>query len=302
MNLLSNEKIDKLYLVKNKKYNITSKVDIILSPEFYWVKIFTIPVHSEKKALKIVPSLFDEYLDKNNNYAFNVKKIEQNRYIAFAYINDEIFNSIKNSDIPMSNINNIYFAQNELIDFESFYFEDLYFKKIKGLLVKVPVKIEEAINIKNRIDEIKLSKNSIDLKFYNSSKFSFKSIISITIFLLIILLTNFISYFDYSNQSNLLNNKIESLYSKTNIPSSSIQRELVLKKYENSFLKQKELRNNIHFLIKQFNQHLEFIKYEKDEIIFKVINIKPNKIKKTLEKKFDKNRISFEKDSIVRIK
>jgi predicted transcriptional regulator len=43
LNLVSSSKSRKIFLSSNTKIYENSKVDIILSPEFYWVRIFDIP-------------------------------------------------------------------------------------------------------------------------------------------------------------------------------------------------------------------------------------------------------------------
>ena len=48
----------------HKPLSKKERVNIILSPIFYWAKIFTIPVDSSKKALPLLANLFEDYFDK----------------------------------------------------------------------------------------------------------------------------------------------------------------------------------------------------------------------------------------------
>ena len=69
MNIVSNNKSTKIFLSSNTKIYETSKVDIILSPEFYWVRIFEIPVKNTIQAKAVLPTLFEDLLLKSANEA-----------------------------------------------------------------------------------------------------------------------------------------------------------------------------------------------------------------------------------------
>ena len=77
-----NTKINKVFLTFNTKINETSKVDIILSPEFYWVRIFDIPVKTIKQAKDIIPGLWDDILTNSDQLSY---KIIQYPYLLFSY-------------------------------------------------------------------------------------------------------------------------------------------------------------------------------------------------------------------------
>ena len=79
-----------------------SKVDIILSPEFYWIRIFDIPVKNIAQAKAVLPSLFEDILLKVGELSYQVIKLEEGKYLCFAYINKKVFEAIKNSGINLS--------------------------------------------------------------------------------------------------------------------------------------------------------------------------------------------------------
>ena len=105
MNIVSNNKSRKIFLSSNTKIYETSKVDIILSPEFYWVRIFEIPVKNTTQAKAVLPTLFEDLLLKVTDLSYQVIKLEENKYLCFAYINKKIFEAIKNSGINLSLVN-----------------------------------------------------------------------------------------------------------------------------------------------------------------------------------------------------
>lgn len=122
MNIVSN-KSKKIFLSTNSRVFENSKVDIILSPEFYWVRIFEIPVKNIFQAKQIIPTLFEDLIDENGDLSYQVIKLEENKYLCFAYINQKIFEAIKESGLNLSLVNRVYFAQNECKEFSQFFID-----------------------------------------------------------------------------------------------------------------------------------------------------------------------------------
>ena len=109
MNLVSSNKIKKIFLCSNMKIYENSKVDIILSPEFYWVRIFDIPVKNITQAKAVLPTLFEDILSKVGELSYQVIKLEENKYLCFAYINKKIFEAIKQTGVNLSLVNGVSF-------------------------------------------------------------------------------------------------------------------------------------------------------------------------------------------------
>ena len=178
-----------------------SKVDIILSPEFYWVRLFDIPVKNIAQAKAVLPSLFEDILLKVGELSYQVIKLEEGKYLCFAYINKKIFEAIKNSGISLSLVNAVYFAQNECKDFKQFSVEDKSFLYTNdNILVKVPNEmLSEKMELNNFIENINFSSNKIDIKLYNNL-LSSKQIKTVLIICFIISVVNFSKYFVYENE------------------------------------------------------------------------------------------------------
>ena len=65
---------------------ITNKVDIILSPKFYWIRIEELNVKKEKEALKFAPSIFEgQFEESSSSYRYLAIKGNENKYIFIAY-------------------------------------------------------------------------------------------------------------------------------------------------------------------------------------------------------------------------
>ena len=98
-------------------------------------------------------------------------KIENNKYLCFAYINKIILEHFKLSNINLSLINNVYFAQNECLEFKEFFIDNNSFIYTDDqILIKVPNEVlSNKFELKNVINNIKLSSHKIDIQFYNNS-------------------------------------------------------------------------------------------------------------------------------------
>lgn len=165
MNLVLN-KNSKIFLCSNTKIETTFKVDIILSPEFYWVRIFDIPVKNITQAKNVLPTLFEDIVDNTNDLSYQVIKLEDNKYLCFAYVNKRIYEAIKDSGVNLSLVNAVYFAQNECKDFDGFSVENKGFVYTQdGILVKVPTSLlKQNLDLNEHINEINLSSNKVDIK------------------------------------------------------------------------------------------------------------------------------------------
>lgn len=87
-------------------------IDIILSPSFYWVRKEVLPVKSSYAAKKLAVSIFEPILPEGN-YSYHVVKRED-YFELFAYDDGVIISTLEAKGIKSSQINAIYFVQNEL--------------------------------------------------------------------------------------------------------------------------------------------------------------------------------------------
>lgn len=252
-----------------------NKVDIILSPEFYWVRIFDIPVKTVNQARHVLPTLFEDIIETVGDFSYQAIKLEENKYLCFAYINRVIYEAIKNSGINLSLINSVYFAQNECKAFESFYVKDKSFVYTKeGILVKVPDEFSsKQVDLEKNINSLVLSSHKIDIKFYNNF-ISQKQIYILSIVVIFALSFNFIKGFSYGQEISNIKEKIEDLKTKNNLSNSTIQLNSILEKYKNiakSEIKKRDFMAYIfggNFKIKSLsleNKRINLI-FEKDRV------------------------------------
>ena len=286
MNLVSS-KSRKVFLCSNTKLYETSKVDIILSPEFYWVRIFDIPVKNIVQAKAVLPTLFEDILLKVGELSFQVIKLENNKYLCFAYINKKIFEAVKNSGINLSLVNGIYFAQNECKEFRQFSVEDKSFLYTNDeILVKVPREVlSQKVELNEFIQNINLSSNKIDVKFYNNFLNS-KQIITILVICSIITILNFAKYFVYSNEITKEEEKIQKIRTSNNLPNSTLQTDSIIN--ANKKIAQKEInkREVMVYLLSNSKLQIKNIYLDNDVLEVNLLNMDKKNIEEYILKKY----------------
>ncbi len=85
---VSNKEVQKIFLTSNTEVvDFQKKIDIIISPEFYWVRKFEIPVKNETQARHVLPTLFEDIVNDDAILIYQVIKLEENKFLCFAYNN-----------------------------------------------------------------------------------------------------------------------------------------------------------------------------------------------------------------------
>lgn len=287
MNLVSSSKSKKIFLCSNTKIYENSKVDIILSPEFYWVRIFDIPVKNIVQAKAVLPTLFEDILLKVGELSYQVIKLEDNKYLCFAYINKKIFEAIKNSGINLSLVNAVYFAQNECKDFRQFIVEDKSFLYTDdNILVKVPKEmLSQKVDLNEFIHSVTLSSNKIDIKLYNNF-LNTKQIVLVLIICSIVSVLNFSKYFSYKNEISKQDEKIQEIRALNNLPNSSIQTDSIIN--SNKKIAQKELnkREAIFYILSNNKIEIKDITLENDVLEINVLNTDKKKTEEYISSKY----------------
>jgi len=206
---------------KDFNQEINEKVNVILTPEFYWIE--KLPKVSQKIAKKIVKSFFKELDEKE--YNFEVIKIK-----------DMLFGVAlpKKLDIkiPKKYINSIKLAQIELFDFDCVKINNnKYLQKIDDILFILPTPKE---NCKEEIQDIKLSKKN----FYQSTN---NNILFIALIFAIINISLFLNIISLKKSTSTLYQKTTNYLKSNNLPTTSFELDSI---YQNLLAKQK-IQNQI---------------------------------------------------------
>jgi len=236
---------------KDFDININENVNIILSPQFYWIKKIDIPLKSLRTAKKIAKNMF---------------KLDEKEYNFFALKIDNEFYAIAieknlNLKIDKKYIKNIYIAQSELKDFECIDANKCILKKVDGILFCFKDKC------KNKIDDIlqniKLSNNKINL--FHTIEVDKKS------FLLINLSIFFISIYFLINGLLYKNSNININYG--NLPHTTFQLKSILNDLQLKQKRIKKLKKDLEYIsLTPLNKNESFIKLKFDKYF--IIEIK----------------------------
>jgi len=289
LTLVSTKENKKIFLTKNAKITnlISKKIDIIISPEFYWVRKFEIPVKTETQARHVLPTLFEDIIDDISILTYQVIKLEENIFLCFAYENKEIYEAIKKLDIPITQINSLYFAQNECKSFKSFEADSSKFMYTsEGILIKVPNNLlENTLNLEKVIDSIKLSSHKLQIKLYNDvigTKFYYSLF---TIFAILILM-NFFKYFSYSNEISSLEETIKKVKQVNKLPSSMIQTNSILNSYDKKISNENKKREAIAYIFSNKKFDLKSLNITNEEISLEYLSANKNEVENFLKKRF----------------
>lgn len=249
---------------------VKDKINVILTPSYYWIKRAQLDVKFTSMALKYAPSVFEGMLPKGNYdyYAVKTKK----EYLFFAYDPDEIISSLGDKGIQESQISGIYFAQNELegistaVECNS---EDALVVH-KRTVLQVRKYLVDSSSLSSDLDQIKeLSKHKITLH-KSSVTHSLKELAPLMYVLgLLIVLYSAQLFFTYAQQQKVRSQP--SVFSEYGLPATFVQNSSIEKKLRKSFKEQKSFRKLVFAILKlplSQRQRMQVLNYEKE--IFKI--------------------------------
>ncbi len=249
MSLFLKDKAKNIFLHKDSKFahEDDSYVDVILSPEFYWIREFSIPVKTEKEALKFLPSFFEDIVD-DKGYKYFTVKIEEEMFLSLAYSEEYIKEAIKQSGLNISSVMNIYFSQFELKNFKNFAIEGKVFSYQNNILVKVPTNITVETKELQGLEDIELSNRKIKLdlspKWLNS-----KTLYNVCFLLLLVAGINFVKAYSYENEISKFEEEKNMLKHKYKLPSSTIQLRSIVKNSLKENKKKDKIKQMLVYLL-----------------------------------------------------
>jgi hypothetical protein len=282
--------INTLLLQENKTFHTNEKVNIILSCEMYWCKIFSIPIDSMSEVKTVLPSFFEEYFD-TTNYKFLAIKKAKHTYLSFAYNEQDIIEKIKKSNLEFKQVQNIYFAQNELVEkFEEskiYTINDSLYAIQNELLVQVPELLSQDLQ-KEQFDlnSISLSKHKIYLN--QSSKYiDIKTAYILSSIFLVFSLLNFSKIYDINNNIKAYEYNIQNLKKEYSLPLSTIQTKSIIQEYKNNKKQYLKLLKQMQYIL-DYKQSIDVklidIEYKNKKLFFTFENKNIALLKKYFEK------------------
>ena len=283
-------------------YKSGTKVKLILSPSFYWVKKISLPISSVREVKKLLPSIFEDTLP-SAHYSYTAYKVGD-EFIAFAYEDKKIFELLKKIGINYADVVSLHFAQSEFETLqgacrvnasESIYLQD-------GIVVLAPTSwLKESRKLDTT--DILLSKHKIKLQQFghivdSSSLYKIGAIL--VTFALILVVEIFVAK---SKLSDLESAKGE-LFSKYKLQSTMFQNRASMKKYSKIHKTQTKLREYISYFLSmklKNGQKLIVIEYKNNHLYVKISGAaqgKERRITSQLDSKGVKYKVSFHEETM----
>lgn len=251
------------------KIKVVDKINIVLTPSYYWMKRAFLEVQFTSAALKYAPSIFEGMLPQGN-YAYYVVKSKK-EFIFFAYNPDEIISSLKKKGVQASQIAGIYFAQNEMADITSPIQcnQDDAIVLHNDTVLQVKKYLVDESTLKRSLEDIKqLSKHKITLH-KSSITHSVKELTPLLLVLgALIVLYAVQLFFTYQEQANI--KAKPSVFKEYKLPDTFIQNSSIEKKLRKSFKAQKSFRKLVFAILKlplTQRQRIASLTYEKEAFI-----------------------------------
>ena len=145
------------------------RIDLILSPAFYWCKKASLAIKHLSAAKKIAQSVFDGNIPEGE-YKYIVRRtIEPGEFLFFAYDEEAILEQLNALEIPLGRVQGIYFAQTEFEAIqEPLRVNDaLCMIQAEGIVTLVPSRFIPQSRLLN-LEHHRLSKHKIPIRTYNA--------------------------------------------------------------------------------------------------------------------------------------
>ena len=251
------------------KIKVVDKINIILTPSYYWMKRAHLEVKFTSAALKYAPSIFEGMLPEGNYAYYAVKAKDE--FIFFAYDPDEIISSLKKKGVQASQIAGIYFAQNEMTGITSpIQCNDKDAVVLhNGSIIQVKKYLVDESNLKRSLDDVKqLSKHKITLS-KSSITHSIKELRPLLFVLgALIILFSIQLFMSYSQEERLRNEP--SVFKEYKLPATFLQNSSIEKKLRQGFKAQKSFRKLVFSILKlplSQRQRISSLSYEKKKFV-----------------------------------
>ncbi len=248
-NLLQN-RARLFYLHKNAVPQEEGVFDLILSPQFYWVKKVSLPVKRVSAAKKLAESVFEGSLPEGN-YSYDVTVAEDGEFILIAYDKAEIADAIERFFIKNAKVQGAWFAQHACSDLDECCTvdEDSSLVNLNGLLVQIPRNCTEPkLTIDKYLETLHPKGKKIRFGTLDAEVIDQKTFVYLAAASLLFLGAFGIEYFDYRRALSQLEANKAALVRKYDLPPTTIQLESIKHRLEKTFRTQKKLRDALYAL------------------------------------------------------
>ncbi|MEA3521475.1 MAG: hypothetical protein U9R50_00715 [Campylobacterota bacterium] len=251
-----------LFINKQEQINIgNKKVNIVLSPAYYWFKNEVLPVKNVAQAKKLAPSIFDGTIP-DAEYSYQVIKFEENFWL-FAYDNALIVAKLTALGIKSSQINQIYFAQSECYDLIETMCIDESFALVsnENILSMVPLEyLGTCLPYQEYFSKHKFSKHHISLNFFKNNFIDEKYIYRLIGVTVTFILIYFASYLILRQDLKQILTKEYTIKETYKLPQTSFELKGLKRSLEAKETKQLAYRENVKKLLSLKLKSGEYVK------------------------------------------
>ncbi|MEA2111653.1 MAG: hypothetical protein U9P71_06345 [Campylobacterota bacterium] len=287
--------IKTLFIDKNSTFTggEQERLNIVLSPSYYWFKRVELPVKYVSQAQSLAASQFDGVIPEANYKYMVIKK--EDLFWLFAYDEAVIAQKLKNLNIKPSQIEGFYFAQNECeaLSIPIKIDENMALVNSDGVVSLMPISyVNETLSLEQWSRDLNFSKHKVSLNLFQNSVLDEKWIFRFSVMSIVFIVLYLASYLLLKND---LKNELTQQYALTQkykLPETSFQLNSLKRSLTSKENRQIELRQNVKKLfsirlekgeyVKKFEMKTKTVEYEI------VLNAPKNaeKIKKQLSKNF----------------
>ena len=213
--------------------DLSEKVDIMLTPQFYTLKKENLPLKYTFQAKKIAPSLFDGLLGNDTKYDYMVYK-EGDVWVFIAYDLYEITTFLQNKGIESDKVGKLFFAQQAVNSFTSpvRLGEKNALVSMNQTMVVIPQTALKETTKTLEIDETFSPQKGLTLQESFHSFISQKQAIGLAVIFVIFSLTFFVEGWRHGKASDALRMEMETLLEKYPSMQSQYTRKSIASKYK----------------------------------------------------------------------
>jgi len=250
---------------KDFNQEINEPVNVILSPEFYWIKKVNLNIKSLKDLKKIAKNEFK--LDENQ-YIFDSFKINEIPFII-------AFEKNLNINIPKKYIHSIKIAQIEFFNYECITInKNKNLEKIDDLIFLLP-KTKDCKKIDEVLKEIKLSNKSFNI--INNVNIDKTAVFFGILIFLIINISLIIQTLTIKKETNALIKQREKYLKSKSLPTTNIQLKSILNNLKSEYKNQIKLKRSLEIITKTPLKKDEYFKRLQFDGNNFIIEIKTNR-------------------------
>jgi hypothetical protein len=243
----------------------------MITPQFYTLKKEKLPLKYLYQAKKIASSLFDGFLDEQQNYEYFVYK-HRDEWIFIAYNPKEIITFLQSKEIKTEQINKVFFVQQavDMFTVPVVLGENELLVSLNGTVTIVPKK---AIKDSSKIlafDNSFTPKRGVALQGLHSALLSNNQALALVAFFTIFAFMFFMEGWRYSHDSKKIEEDMQTLLSQYPSLQSKYTRDSISEKYKAIDKDERKKRDIIKTLAGMIFKGVKLKSFKMNEKMFKV--------------------------------